>query len=58
MYGVLNIFADLVMALEEIIECHRHGDCMSPHDMHGKVREMYKWQNVAERTEKVRGNSL
>ena len=44
---------DLVTALEEIILHHRRGEGMSPQDMHNRVKEMYKWQDVAERTEKV-----
>lgn len=40
-------------ALEEVISRHREGKCVPPHVMHEQVRHMYKWEDVAERTEKV-----
>lgn len=45
--------ADLVVAVEEAIERHRCGAAMSPHLMHSRIRNIYKWQDVAQRTEKV-----
>lgn len=55
-----NVFLrqDLVSALEGAISHHRMGKGVSPHVMHERVREMYKWQDVAERTEKVTFLSL
>ena len=47
------IATDLVVALEEVLDRYRHGACVSPAAMHERVREMYKWQDVAERTEKA-----
>ena len=46
---------DLVEALEGAIHRHRRGGGVPSQEMHERVREMYKWQNVAERTEKASG---
>lgn len=45
--------ADLVEALDGAILRHRCGDTLPPNQIHERVREMYQWQDVAERTEKV-----
>lgn len=39
--------------MEEAIERHRCGAAMSPHLMHSRICNIYKWQDVAQRTEKV-----
>lgn len=49
----MAIGTDLVLALEDVLDRYRHGTCVSPAAMHARVREMYKWQDVAERTEKA-----
>lgn len=43
----------LVVALEGAIQRHHCGRVVLPHVMHERVRDMYKWQDVAERTEQV-----
>lgn len=43
----------LAGALEKAIEDHKHGKAVSPWEAHRRVKEMYTWTNVAERTEKV-----
>ena len=51
-YG-LSLLA-LVTEVDKAIHAHRRGDRVPAHQMHERVQEMYTWQNVAERTEKVR----
>ncbi len=43
----------MVEGLEEVISNHRCGRRVPGHVMHERVQEMYQWQDVAERTEKV-----
>lgn len=43
----------LVSSLEEAIAAHREGERVEHWEMHRRVRNMYTWQNVAKRTEKV-----
>ena len=35
------------------IKAHREGKVMCPQEKHERVRTLYTWANVAERTEKV-----
>ena len=44
---------DLVRALEEAIQAHRHGDRVPHWEVHKRVKAMYTWHNVARRTEQV-----
>lgn len=39
--------------LEDAIERHRAGERIPHSEVHQRVRQLYTWQNVAERTEKV-----
>ena len=41
------------MALNEAIESHHHGNNISKNEMHQRVKDLYRWSNVAQRTEKV-----
>ncbi|XP_076451623.1 phosphatidylinositol N-acetylglucosaminyltransferase subunit A-like isoform X2 [Babylonia areolata] len=43
----------LAEALEKAIEDHQLGRAVSPWDAHHRVKHMYTWTDVAERTEKV-----
>lgn len=52
--SVLPLFPlGLVSALDKAIECHHCGNRVSHQDMHLRVKEMYRWEDVAERTERV-----
>ena len=44
----------MAVAVDEAIARHRAGQFVPPHVVHERVRHMYKWEDVAERTEKVR----
>ncbi len=46
-------FAALLEGLEEAIGSHRRGERMPHEEVHRRVKELYTWQDVAERTEKV-----
>lgn len=50
----MQSLTDMTAALEEAIECHRVGKRLAPQAMHERVHQMYKWQDVAERTERVK----
>ena len=39
--------------LEDAIRCHRLGERIPHEEVHRRVKELYTWQDVAERTEKV-----
>lgn len=54
MVGICFITA-LVNAMEEAIEAVHSGCHMPASEMHERVKELYTWQDVAERTEKVGG---
>ena len=43
----------LIASLEEAIAAQRAGDTLDPHEAHNRVKQLYTWPNVAERTEKV-----
>ncbi|XP_036966257.1 phosphatidylinositol N-acetylglucosaminyltransferase subunit A isoform X2 [Acanthopagrus latus] len=43
----------LCAGLEKVIAQHRSGSVPSPASVHARVRNLYTWRNVAERTEKV-----
>lgn len=43
----------LCAGLEAVIAQHRSGSVPSPASVHARVRSLYTWRNVAERTEKV-----
>lgn len=43
----------LCTGLESVIEQQRSGTVPSPASIHARVRNLYTWKNVAERTEKV-----
>uniref|UniRef100_A0A3B4AA21 phosphatidylinositol N-acetylglucosaminyltransferase n=1 Tax=Periophthalmus magnuspinnatus TaxID=409849 RepID=A0A3B4AA21_9GOBI len=43
----------LCAGLESVISQHRTGAVPSPASIHARVRNLYTWRNVAERTEKV-----
>lgn len=44
---------DLVEGLEEAIDRHRSDRRVPPLEMHAQVKQMYRWEDVAARTEKV-----
>ncbi len=44
--------------LETVIARIRTGNVVSPATIHRKVRTLYTWRNVAERTEKVNFNTM
>ncbi|XP_053732614.1 phosphatidylinositol N-acetylglucosaminyltransferase subunit A isoform X1 [Synchiropus splendidus] len=43
----------LCAGLETVIKCQRSGSLPPPEVIHARVRNLYTWRNVAERTEKV-----
>jgi len=43
----------LAKALDEAIQIQRGGNQIDAWEAHYRVREMYNWYNIAERTEKV-----
>ncbi|XP_028291955.1 phosphatidylinositol N-acetylglucosaminyltransferase subunit A isoform X2 [Gouania willdenowi] len=43
----------LCAGLEDVIAQHQAGSSPSPFSIHARVRKLYTWRNVAERTEKV-----
>ena len=48
-----SVFAVLLETLDGVIEDCRQGD-VTPHvDAHNRVKQLYTWQDVARRTEKV-----
>ena len=44
--------------LEEAMDRHLHDHRVPPHEMHARVKEMYRWEDVAVRTEKVCGRRV
>ena len=44
---------DMLEGIEQVISNHRCGRHVPGHVMHERVQDMYQWQDVAERTEKV-----
>lgn len=43
----------LLAGLERAIDRHRRGDVVPPSEAHARVSRMYRWENVAERTQRV-----
>lgn len=43
----------LLAGLERAIDRHRRGDVVPPSEAHARVSQMYRWENVAERTQRV-----
>ena len=43
----------MVEGLEQVISNHRSGKRIPGHVMHERVQAMYRWEDVAERTERV-----
>lgn len=50
---ILCLLAALLEGLEDAIRSHRLGERMPHEEVHRRVKELYTWQDVAERTEKV-----
>lgn len=48
----------LCAGLETVIVRQRSGSVPSPETIHARVRTLYTWRNVAERTEKVSSPKL
>lgn len=44
---------DLVVALGQAIKAAENGEVVSPTTAHERVKQMYTWDKVARRTEKV-----
>ncbi len=42
-----------MIALDDAIEKRLKGDFVDPWEAHNRIENMYTWQNVARRTEKV-----
>ena len=49
----VSYMAALVEGLEDAIKSHRSGECIPHEEIHRQVKNLYTWQNVAKRTEKV-----
>ena len=47
------MFSALVAALEDAIQAVREGEIVPPQAAHQRIANMYTWDNVARRTEKV-----
>ena len=57
--GVVSLHSiALTECLEMAIKAHREGKVMCPQEKHERVRTLYTWANVAERTEKVCDTSI
>jgi len=44
---------DMMVKLELVIKKVKSGQIIDPLDMHGKMKNMYNWRDVAQRTEIV-----
>jgi len=50
------IFLAIVSALDDAIDSHLKGTCMSPWDCHQFIHRTYNWVDIATRTQSVYDN--